>query len=81
MKTKCINSNKSETYRSNAFKGGMVDVGKDVGFRVAKNLEGYGAMVIFQRRDVVVAYRQLGARVYLVTIRTTTINDNFFYKF
>ena len=55
------------TYCSNAFEYGLVDVGEDVGFRVAENLEGDCAVVVFQRRYIVVAYCQLGARVDLVT--------------
>ena len=55
------------TYGSDALEGGLVDVGKDVGLRVAEYLEGDGTVVILQRRYVVVADGQVGARVDLIT--------------
>jgi len=43
------------TYGSNAFECGHVHVGEYVRFGVAEDLEGDCAVVVFQRRDVVVA--------------------------
>jgi len=55
------------TYGSNAFKQGLFNVGEDVGFWVAEDLKGNSAVMVFKRRDIVVAYREIGARVDLVT--------------
>ena len=53
-------------HRSDALEGDLVNVGEDVCFWVAEDLEGDGAVVVLERRDVVVAYGQLRLRVDLV---------------
>lgn len=42
------------------------DVGEDVALGLSEDLEGHGAVVVLQRRDVIVANRQLCAGVDLV---------------
>jgi len=54
------------TYRSNALERGLIYIGEDVGFRVAEDLEGDGAVVVFQWRNVVITYRQFGPSVDLI---------------
>jgi len=55
------------TYASNAFEQGLVYIGEDVGFWVAEDLESNSTVMILKRRDIVVAYREIGACVDLVT--------------
>ena len=62
----------SSTYRANALEGGRIQVAEDVGLRIIEDLERHGAVVVLERRDVVVANRQLRARVDLIP----TYNDS-----
>ena len=54
-------------YRSHSLERVLVNVGEDVGFGVGQDLKGDGAVVVLQRRDVVVADRQVRARVDLIS--------------
>ena len=56
-------------YRSHSLERVLVDVGEDVGFGVGQDLKGDGAVVVLQRRDVVVADRKVRARVDLISER------------
>lgn len=54
---------------SNLFKGFKIYICKDVALRKRQDLEGHSAVVVLQRRDVVVTHRQLRAGVDLVPDR------------
>jgi len=67
------------TYRSNAFEHALVYVCEDVSFRVAEDLESDGTVMVLERRDIVVAYSEVGTRVDLVTVtiyKATFFNTN-----
>ena len=64
-------------YRSHSLERVLVDVGEDVGFGVGQDLKGDGAVVVLQRRDVVVADRKVRARVDLISERRNEgMNEN-----
>ena len=72
MRLKVVAS--SCTYRADALEGGRIQVTEDVGFRIVEYLKRHGAVVVLERRDVVVANRQLGARVDLIPARNDSHN-------
>ena len=63
------------SYRSDPLEAARIDVGQNVRLRIAEDLEGDGAVMVFERRNVVIANCQLGPCVDLVTEdRTSAIS-------
>lgn len=59
----------TETHLPNSFKTFVVNIGEDVCLWIVQDLKGTGAVMIFQRRDVIVANRQLSSGVYLISMK------------
>lgn len=61
-----ITGDATNSYLSDLFEGLLVKVGEDVAVGLREDLEGHCAVMVLQRRDVVVANRQLRASIDLV---------------
>lgn len=55
-----------EAHLTNLFEGFRIKVGKDVAVWLREYLEGHSAVMVLQRRDVIVPHGQLCARINLI---------------